>query len=61
MTTLAQRLNGKRLRITDHAAEEATKDFGIERRRAASWIAETVKKAVYISHVIGIDRKHGHL
>ncbi|PPA87936.1 hypothetical protein C4A76_10700 [Brevibacillus laterosporus] len=61
MITLAQRLAGKRLCITDHAIEEATKDFGIEPKRAASWIAETVKKAAYISHVIGIDRKHGHL
>ncbi|TPG88124.1 hypothetical protein EEL32_10185 [Brevibacillus laterosporus] len=60
MKTLAQRLNGKRLRITDHAAEEATKDFGIERRRAASWVAENAKKAVYISHVMGADKKHSY-
>ncbi|MGG0793129.1 hypothetical protein ABE137_03755 [Brevibacillus laterosporus] len=61
MTTLAHRLNGRRLCITKHAIEEATKDFGIEPRKAASWVAETAKKAEYISHVIGIDKKHGHL
>ncbi|WP_338461636.1 hypothetical protein V5G20_17995 [Brevibacillus borstelensis] len=62
MKTLASVLNGRRLCVTDHAAEEAVKDFGIEPSRAASWVAETARKAMFISgRVMGFDRKHSDM
>lgn len=56
--TLAEVLNGRRLCVTSHAAEEAVKDFGIMPSLAANWVAETARKAKFISRgVMGADRK----
>jgi hypothetical protein len=50
--------------VTPHALDECTKDFGIERAKAPVFVMNRLRKASYISEVIGEDgnaaRLFGH-
>jgi hypothetical protein len=42
---------GENIEVTDHAADEAVKDFGVERHKAKRWVADKLRKATFISHI----------
>ena len=39
---------GENIEVTDHAADEATKDFGVERHKAKRWVADKLRKATFV-------------
>ncbi len=40
--------NALKIFVTPHACDEATKDFGVERTKAAAYVMTQLKKASYI-------------
>jgi hypothetical protein len=39
---------GENIEVTDHAADEAVKDFGVERHKAKRWVADKLRKATFV-------------
>jgi hypothetical protein len=39
---------GENIEVTDHAADEAAKDFGVERHKAKRWVADKLRKATFV-------------
>lgn len=47
--------NALKIFVTPHACDEATKDFGVERAKAPSYVMSQLRKASYIDDIIGDD------
>jgi hypothetical protein len=54
MSTQSHAIIGENIEVTDHAADEAVKDFGVDRHKAKRWIADKLRKATFIGNTIGV-------
>lgn len=48
MSTQSHAIIGENIEVTDHAADEAAKDFGVERHKAKRWITDKLRKATFV-------------
>jgi hypothetical protein len=47
--------------VTPHACDEATKDFGVERKLAPMFVMDNLRKAAYVSMVVNEDGRPSRL
>lgn len=50
-----------KIAVTQHAIDEAVKDFRVSRKYAEEWIRSNLRKARFIAQVVGEDGNHGRL
>lgn len=61
MSTQNHAIIGENIEVTDHAADEATKDFGVERHKAKRWIADKLRKSTFIALSCGVNGEPGRI
>lgn len=50
-----------KITVSQHAIDEAIRDFRLDRRIAEEWIRSNVKKALFIANIVGDDGKPSRL